>query len=61
MRCWSGLERLSGDFLLEPFAKQELDEVAVLVEDAADAVSSLVTDGLSVTQSRYTKGGVRER
>src|SRR5438105_2661504 len=49
------------DFLLEPFAKQELDEVAVLVEDAADAVLSLVTDGLSVTQSRYTRGGVRER
>jgi PTH1 family peptidyl-tRNA hydrolase len=49
------------DFLLEPFAKQEVDDVAVLVEDAADAVLSLVTDGLSVTQSRYTRGGVRER
>ena len=49
------------DFLLEPFAKQEGDDVAILVEDAADAVLSLVTDGLSVTRSRYTRGGVRER
>jgi peptidyl-tRNA hydrolase, PTH1 family len=49
------------DFLLEPFRKQEREDVAVLVEEAADAVLSLVVDGLSVSQSRYTRGGVRER
>jgi len=48
------------DFLLEPFAKREFDDVALLVEAAADATLSLVADGLSVTQSRYTRGGVRE-
>src|SRR5438105_13939933 len=48
------------DFLLEPFAKREVDDVALLVEAATDATLSLVTDGLSVTQSRYTRGGVRE-
>ena len=48
------------DFLLEPFAKREFDDVALLVEAAADATLSLVADGLSVTQSRYTRGGARE-
>jgi PTH1 family peptidyl-tRNA hydrolase len=48
------------DFVLEPFAKTERDEVARLVADSADAVLSLVTEGLSVTQSRYNRGGVRE-
>ena len=48
------------DFLLEPFAKREREEVGVLVEDAADAVLSLIDDGLSVTQGRYNRGGVRE-
>ena len=48
------------DFLLEPFAKRELDDVAIMVGEAADAVLSLVANGLSVTQSRYTKGGIRQ-
>jgi PTH1 family peptidyl-tRNA hydrolase len=48
------------DFLLTPFAKEERDDAAILVQQAADAVLSLVKDGLSVTQSRYTRGGVRE-
>src|SRR5437870_10694883 len=34
------------DFLLEPFAKREREEVGVLLEDAADAVLSLIDDGL---------------
>ena len=60
-----GVGRPSGrkgsiDHVLEPFAKSEREEVEVLVADAADAVLSLVTDGLSVTQSRYNRGGVRE-
>lgn len=50
----------SVDFVLEPFAKAERDEVERLVGDGAEAVLSLVTEGLSVTQSRYNRGGVRE-
>jgi len=49
------------DFLLEPFAKRELDELEPLLEDAADAVLSLVNAGLALTRDRYTRGGVRER
>jgi PTH1 family peptidyl-tRNA hydrolase len=48
------------DFVLEPFAKVERDEVERLVGDGADAVLSLITEGLSVTQSRYNRGGGRE-
>jgi PTH1 family peptidyl-tRNA hydrolase len=48
------------DFVLEPFAESERDEVERLVADGADAALSLVTEGLSVTQSRYNRGGVRE-
>jgi peptidyl-tRNA hydrolase, PTH1 family len=60
-----GVGRPSGrwenvDFLLEPFAKREVEDVAVMVEQGADATLSLVAKGLSVTQSLYTRGGVRE-
>jgi PTH1 family peptidyl-tRNA hydrolase len=46
------------DFLLEPFAKAERPEVEALVEEAADAVLSLVSHGLSVAQGRYNRGGI---
>jgi peptidyl-tRNA hydrolase, PTH1 family len=45
------------DFVLEPFAKREQPEVEVLLEDAADAVLSLVTHGLSATQERFNRPG----
>jgi len=48
------------DFLLAPFAKREREEVDVLIEDAADAVLSLVDEGLAVTQSRYNRAGSAE-
>jgi PTH1 family peptidyl-tRNA hydrolase len=48
------------DFVLEPFGKAERDEVDRMVADGAGATLSLVTEGLSVTQSRYNRGGVRE-
>ena len=48
------------DWLLEPFSKRERPEVEVLAAEAADAVRSLVRDGLSVTQDRYNRGGTRE-
>jgi PTH1 family peptidyl-tRNA hydrolase len=48
------------DFVLQPFSKSEREDVEFLVSTAADAVLSLVIEGLSVTQSRYNQGGVRE-
>ena len=45
------------DYVLEPFSKSEGVEVRALVEAAADAVLSVVTDGLSGTQDRYNRGG----
>src|SRR3990170_630077 len=44
------------DFVLEPFSKRERPEVEILVGEAADAVLSLVRDGLDVTQDRYNRG-----
>ena len=49
----------AADYVLQRFSKREELEVEVLVETAADAVLSLVTDGLSVTQDRYNRGGAR--
>lgn len=43
------------DFVLDPFAKREVDEVRVLIEEAADAVLSLVTSGLETTQNTYNR------
>ena len=47
------------DWLLEPFSKREQPEVELLVADGADAVRSLIRDGLAVTQDRYNRGGGR--
>ncbi len=44
------------DFVLSTFSKREMEEVAVLVQDAADAVLCLVHEGLSVAQARYNRG-----
>ncbi|HEX9376062.1 MAG TPA: aminoacyl-tRNA hydrolase [Actinomycetota bacterium] len=44
------------DYVLEPFSKKEQPEVAVLVEDAADAVLMLIRDGLNDTQERFNRG-----
>ena len=41
------------DFVLKPFASGERDTLAVLLEDAADAVEALVDDGLLSTQQRF--------
>jgi PTH1 family peptidyl-tRNA hydrolase len=43
------------DYVLEPFAKRERDDAALLVEVAADAVLSLVTEGLERTQERFNR------
>jgi PTH1 family peptidyl-tRNA hydrolase len=47
------------DFVLEPFPKRAEADVALLVEDAADAVLSLVRDGLGPAQDRYNRSGPR--
>jgi peptidyl-tRNA hydrolase, PTH1 family len=48
------------DYVLQPFPTTQRDEVERLISTAADAVLSLATEGLGVTQSRYNQGGVRE-
>jgi peptidyl-tRNA hydrolase, PTH1 family len=45
------------DFVLEPFAKREVEEVAVVIEEAADSVASLIRDGLEATQNAFTRPG----
>ncbi len=43
----------TSDFVLTPFSSTEKRELDVHVQRAADAVESLVTQGLDVTQSAY--------
>ena len=47
------------DFVLEPFPKRMEAEAALFVDDAADAVLSLVRDGLQATQDRFNRAGPR--
>jgi peptidyl-tRNA hydrolase, PTH1 family len=47
------------DYVLEPFTKREEPDVAIMIGDAADAVRSLVTDGLEKTQDRFNRSGPR--
>ena len=47
------------DFVLNPFTKREREDFAAVIAEAADAVLSLVTDGLTLTQSRYNQSGLR--
>jgi peptidyl-tRNA hydrolase, PTH1 family len=42
--------------VLNAFSKREREEVDVLIGDAADAVLSLIADGLEATQSRFNRG-----
>jgi len=42
--------------VLNAFCKREKEEVDILVEDAADAVLSLIDDGLQRTQDRFNRG-----
>jgi PTH1 family peptidyl-tRNA hydrolase len=51
----------AADWVLDAFAKREEPDVTVLVDDGADAVLSIVRDGLQVTQDRYNRSAPRER
>jgi PTH1 family peptidyl-tRNA hydrolase len=48
------------DYVLQPFAKREEADVAILVEAAADAVVSLIVDGLAATQDKHNRSGARD-
>ena len=41
------------DFVLQPIPKKLETEIAILVDHAADAVRSLIADGLAATQDRF--------
>lgn len=41
------------DYVLRPFGSGERDALGVLLEDAADAAESLVTEGLTAAQQRF--------
>ena len=43
------------DFVLKPFAKEERPEVPVNLEEAADAIESILTVGLEATQSAFNR------
>jgi PTH1 family peptidyl-tRNA hydrolase len=47
------------DWVLEDFGKREEADVAILVDDGADAVLSIVRDGLEITQDRFNRSGPR--
>jgi PTH1 family peptidyl-tRNA hydrolase len=41
------------DHVLHPFGKRERDEIAVMLEEAADAVETIVTEGVEAAMNRY--------
>jgi PTH1 family peptidyl-tRNA hydrolase len=43
------------DFVLEPIGKRDASEIELVVRHAADAVRSLVADGLERTQDRFNR------
>lgn len=47
-------------FVLKPFASSERSELPELIERAADATCSLITDGLERTQSMFNTGPAKE-
>jgi PTH1 family peptidyl-tRNA hydrolase len=49
----------AADWVLEDFAKRDDADVAILVQDGADATLSLVAAGLGATQDRFNRTGPR--
>ena len=47
----------AADWVLESFGKGEAADVPLLVDDGADAVLSLVREGLEATQDRFNRSG----
>ena len=50
----------AADWVLKDFAKKEEPDVELLVDDGADAILSLVRDGLTIAQDRYNRAGPRQ-
>ncbi len=48
------------DFVLEPIPKRLEADLEILVEHAADAVRSLIVDGLAATQDRFNRSGPQD-
>ena len=46
------------DYMLTAFNKRQLDDLPPLLEDAADAVLTLIDEGLAKAQDQYTRPGV---
>lgn len=49
--------REPADFVLEPFRPAERQEAEILAEEGADAVLTLVTEGLAAAQDRHNRTG----
>jgi PTH1 family peptidyl-tRNA hydrolase len=47
------------DFVLEPFARREEEEATVLVQEAVDAVMSVIASGVEAAQDRFNRSGPR--
>ncbi|MGZ4132138.1 MAG: aminoacyl-tRNA hydrolase, partial [Actinomycetota bacterium] len=47
------------DFVLAPIGKKDEADIALLVDRAADAVRSLISDGLGSTQDRFNRNAGR--
>ena len=45
------------DHVLDEFSKAERDDAAALIEDAAEAVLTLIREGLTLAQDRHNRGG----
>jgi len=48
------------EYVLQPCAKREETDVAILIDAAADAVRSLILDGLAATQDKHNRSGARD-
>jgi PTH1 family peptidyl-tRNA hydrolase len=49
------------DFVLDPIGKAHEADIAILVDRAADAVRSLIGDGLAATQDRFNRATGTDR
>ena len=45
------------DFVLEPFSRRERGEIEIVIGEAAEAVRSVIRDGLAATQGRFNRSG----
>lgn len=45
------------DYVLEPFAKREEADVALVIDEGADAVRTLIASGLETAQDRHHRSG----